>query len=147
MTTTDTSIAAIAPEQIFREYDIRGIAGTELTPATARAVGQAFAVFLADTGVHGAVAVGRDNRPSGVGLHAALVQALTESGINVIDVGIVPTPTLYWCLEKLGVGSGVQITASHNPAPYNGFKCVSGRGPCSARRFSGCWRSSAQAAR
>src|SRR5579863_5421326 len=110
---------------IFREYDIRGLVGSELTPDTARAVGFGYAVFLADKNVKGPIAVGRDNRPSGQALRDALVAALTESGIDVVDVGVVPTPGLYWALERLGVAGGVQITASHNPAPYNGFKvCV-----------------------
>lgn len=128
MTTPTQSVPASAvPAQIFREYDIRGLAGTELTPVTARAVGTAFAVFLTDAGVRGSIAVGRDNRPSGTDLHTALVGALTESGFDVLDVGVVPTPALYWSLETLGVAAGVQITASHNPAPYNGFKMCIGR--------------------
>jgi phosphomannomutase / phosphoglucomutase len=111
--------------QIFREYDIRGLVGSELDADTARDVGTAFAVFLDHAGVKGPIAVGRDNRPSGDALRDALVSALVASGVDVIDIGVVPTPTLYWALEKLGVAGGVQITASHNPAPYNGFKlCV-----------------------
>jgi phosphomannomutase / phosphoglucomutase len=114
----------VAP-QIFREYDIRGLVGTELDADTARDVGIAFAVYLDEVGAHGPIAVGRDNRPSGDALHDALVSALTSSGVDVVDIGVVPTPTLYWALERLGVAGGVQITASHNPAPYNGFKlCV-----------------------
>src|SRR5579862_1678641 len=114
----------VAP-QIFREYDIRGLVGSELDTHTARDVGRAFAVYLNEVDAHGPIAVGRDNRPSGDALRDALVAALTESGVDVIDVGVVPTPTLYWALERLGVGGGVQITASHNPAPYNGFKlCI-----------------------
>jgi phosphomannomutase/phosphoglucomutase len=114
----------VAP-QIFREYDIRGLVGSELDADTARDVGRAFAVYLDEIGVHGPIAVGRDNRPSGDALRDALVASLTESGVDVVDVGVVPTPTLYWALERLGVAGGVQITASHNPAPYNGFKlCV-----------------------
>jgi phosphomannomutase / phosphoglucomutase len=116
------------PAEIFREYDIRGLAGSQLTPDTADAVGTAFAVFLAESGVHGPVAVGRDNRPSGTDLHTALVGALTQSGLDVVDIGVVPTPTLYWSLERLDVAGGIQITASHNPAEYNGFKlCIGTR--------------------
>jgi phosphomannomutase/phosphoglucomutase len=127
-TTVGSAPSGAIPGEIFREYDIRGLAGTELTPETASAVGAAFAVFLADSGVKGSVAVGRDNRPSGTALHDALVNALTESGVDVVDVGIVPTPGLYWSLANLGVAGGVQITASHNPAQYNGFKmCVGTR--------------------
>jgi phosphomannomutase/phosphoglucomutase len=117
-------LRAVVPG-IFREYDIRGLVGTELDAETARAVGAAFAVFLADAHVDGPIAVGRDNRPSGEALRAALVDGLLTSGVDVVDVGMVPTPTLYWSLEHLEVAGGVQITASHNPAPYNGFKlCV-----------------------
>jgi phosphomannomutase / phosphoglucomutase len=129
MTDMSTTRAATAPRavvpDIFREYDIRGLVGSELTADTARDIGVAFAVFLADAKVQGPIAVGRDNRPSGDELHAALVEGLLASGVDVVDVGIVPTPTLYWALEQLHVAGGVQITASHNPAPYNGFKlCV-----------------------
>jgi phosphomannomutase / phosphoglucomutase len=125
---TQTAPPVAVPAEIFREYDIRGLAGTEVTPDTARAVGMAFAVFLADAGVHGPIAIGRDNRPSGTGLHEALLGALTESGVDVVDVGVVTTPALYWSLETLSVAGGIQITASHNPAPYNGFKmCVGTR--------------------
>src|SRR5271168_4822723 len=94
---------------IFREYDIRGLVGSELDADTARAVGVAFAVLLADLKQEGPVAVGRDNRPSGDALHAALVEGLLSSGVDVADVGIVPTPALYWALEHLHVAGGVQI--------------------------------------
>jgi phosphomannomutase/phosphoglucomutase len=118
---------SVVPD-IFREYDIRGLVGSELTTDTARAVGFGYAVFLTDKNVKGPIAVGRDNRPSGQALRDALVAALVESGIDVVDVGVVPTPGLYWALERLSVAGGVQITASHNPAPYNGFKmCVGTR--------------------
>ena len=107
---------------IFREYDIRGIAGKDLTEDVAYAVGAAYAAFLGEKGVKGAVSVGRDNRPSGTGLHKSLVTGLLESGLDVIDIGVVPTPLAYWSQHKLNVVGGVQITGSHNPAEYNGFK-------------------------
>lgn len=107
---------------IFRQYDIRGIVGKDLTEEAARAIGRAYAAFLAERGVRGAVAVGRDNRPSGAMLRDALVGALTGCGVDVIDVGVVPTPVLYWCLHNLPVVGGIQITGSHNPPEYNGFK-------------------------
>lgn len=112
---------------IFREYDIRGITGTELTPDVARVVGRAFAALLQERGVHGSVAVGRDNRPSGDGLHDALVAGLTESGVDVIDIGVVPTPVAYWTQHNLDVVAGIQITGLHNPPEYNGFKLGIGR--------------------
>jgi phosphomannomutase/phosphoglucomutase len=113
---------------IFRQYDIRGIVGQDLTIEAAEAIGRAYAVLLAERGISGAVAVGRDNRPSGASLRDALVKGLTESGLDVIDVGIVPTPLLYWSLHHLPVVAGIQITGSHNPPEYNGFKCSVGKG-------------------
>ena len=107
---------------IFREYDIRGVAGKDLSEDVATAVAGAFAAFLAEKGVEGAIAVGRDNRPSGEGLHSALVGGLVASGIDVVDVGVVPTPLAYWSQHNLPVVGGIQITGSHNPPEYNGFK-------------------------
>jgi phosphomannomutase/phosphoglucomutase len=110
---------------IFRQYDIRGVVGTELTAPTARAIGRGFAQLLRERGIGGAVAVGRDNRPSGGELRDALVDGLTGAGADVVDIGVVPTPALYWALHHLPVAAGVQITGSHNPPEYNGFKlCV-----------------------
>jgi phosphomannomutase/phosphoglucomutase len=110
---------------IFRQYDIRGVVGSELTAPSATAIGRGFAQLLRTRGVRGAVAVGRDNRPSGTMLHDALVAGLTAAGASVVDIGVVPTPVLYWALHHLPVAAGIQITGSHNPPEYNGFKlCV-----------------------
>ena len=95
---------------IFRQYDIRGIVGRDLTAEAARGVGRAYAAYLSERGIHGTVAVGRDNRPSGGMLRDALVDALTECGVDVVDIGTVPTPLLYWSLHHLGVVGGIQIT-------------------------------------
>jgi phosphomannomutase/phosphoglucomutase len=111
---------------IFRQYDVRGIVGRDLTPEVARAVGSAYAAYAVKRGVRGAVAVGRDNRPSGGELRDALVAGLTGAGVDVVDVGVVPTPLLYWSLHKLDVVGGIQITGSHNPPEYNGFKLCLG---------------------
>jgi len=112
-------------QQIFRQYDIRGVVGADLTPQVAHALGRAFSAFLVRREVQGAVAIGRDNRPSGAALREALVRAFTQSGVDVVDIGVVPTPLLYWSLHKLPVVAGIQITGSHNPPEYNGFKlCV-----------------------
>jgi phosphomannomutase/phosphoglucomutase len=111
---------------IFRQYDIRGVVGDDLTVDAARAIGRAFAVFLDQHGVQGSVAVGRDNRPSGGQLRDALVGGLTSSGVDVVDIGVVPTPLLYWSLSHLDVVAGIQITGSHNPPEYNGFKICLG---------------------
>ena len=107
---------------IFRQYDIRGIVGRDLTEEVARFVGRAYAAYLAEAGTTGPVAVGRDNRPSGDALRDALVAGLCECGVDVVDVGVVPTPLLYWSLHHVGVVGGIQITGSHNPPEYNGFK-------------------------
>ncbi|MDQ8144672.1 MAG: phosphomannomutase/phosphoglucomutase [Gemmatimonadota bacterium] len=117
----------IAPG-IFRQYDIRGIYNRDLTVEAAEAIGRAYPVILAEHGLSGAVAVGRDNRPSGAALRDALVRGLLASGADVIDVGEVPTPLLYWSLHHLPVVGGIQITGSHNPPEYNGFKCCVGTG-------------------
>lgn len=108
--------------EIFRQYDVRGIVGRDLTADTAYALGRAYAAYLKNKGVTGAVAVGRDNRPSGGALRDALVRGLTECGLNVVDVGQVPTPLLYWALNHVDVAGGIQVTGSHNPPEYNGFK-------------------------
>jgi phosphomannomutase / phosphoglucomutase len=107
---------------IFREYDIRGVAGKDLTEDVAAAVAGAYAAFLSEKRVKGRVAVGRDNRPSGEKLHAALVGSLVDSGVHVVDIGIVPTPLAYWTQHNVEVVGGIQITGSHNPPEYNGFK-------------------------
>src|SRR4051812_31816387 len=107
---------------IFRQYDIRGIVDKDLTTEAARAIGAAYAAYMAERGISGAIVVGRDNRPSGGALRDALVDALTSSGVDVVDVGVVPTPLNYWALHHLPVVGGIQITGSHNPPEYNGFK-------------------------
>ena len=107
---------------IFREYDIRGVTGKDLTPEVATAVAGAYAAFLSEKGVKGSIAIGRDNRPSGEALHSALVGGLLGAGVDVVDIGIVPTPLAYWSQHNLDVVGGIQITGSHNPPEYNGFK-------------------------
>ena len=113
---------------IFRQYDIRGIVGRDLTIEAARALGCAYAALMQERGIAGAVAVGRDNRPSGESLRDALVAGLTRAGVDVVDVGVVPTPVLYWSVHHLEVIGGIQITGSHNPPEYNGFKLSLGEG-------------------
>ncbi|MGH7663973.1 MAG: phosphomannomutase/phosphoglucomutase [Gemmatimonadaceae bacterium] len=122
---------------IFRQYDIRGVVGDDLTGEAARAIGRAFATLLADRDIGGAVAVGRDNRPSGSELRAQLVRGLGESGVDVVDIGIVPTPLLYWSLHHLDVAGGIQITGSHNPPEYNGFKLSVGQASLHGEEIAG----------
>ncbi len=117
----------VSPD-IFRQYDIRGVVGQDLTVEAAELIGRAFSALLSEQGIERTIAVGRDNRPNGTALHEALVRGLRETGTNVIDVGIVPTPLLYWALHHLPVYAGIQITGSHNPPEFNGFKCCIGFG-------------------
>ena len=118
---------------IFRQYDIRGIVGRDLTPDAALAIGGAYAAYLRQNRTGGGeklgtVSVGRDNRPSGPELRDALVDGLTRAGADVVDIGVVPTPLNYWSLHHLDVIGGIQITGSHNPPEYNGFKLSVGKG-------------------
>ena len=115
-------------QNIFRQYDVRGIVGTDLDPEVAAAVGRAYAAYLSARSATGPIAVGRDNRPSGEALRDGLVHGLTCSGVDVVDIGVVPTPLLYWSLHHLPVAGGIQITGSHNPPEYNGFKMCVGTG-------------------
>jgi phosphomannomutase len=103
---------------IFKAYDVRGVVPEELRPEDARAIGRAVARWLGAR----EIAVGRDARSSSPALAAALVRGINEEGASVVDVGLCSTPMLYYAVESLGVAGGVMITASHNPAQYNGFK-------------------------
>jgi len=115
------------PRSIFRQYDVRGVVGTELTPELARALGRAFAsVGWERLGRAPALAVGRDNRPSGPALADGVRQGIVEAGGIAVDVGTLPTPALYLAVTAPGIDGGVQVTGSHNPPEFNGFKLVLG---------------------
>ncbi len=112
---------------IFREYDVRGLVDSQLTPALAHALGRAFATAAWERcGRAPVLAVGRDNRPSGEALAAAFRGGITESGGTAVDVGMLPTPALYFAVSVLEVDGGCQVTGSHNPPEFNGFKMVLG---------------------
>jgi len=110
---------------IFRAYDIRGVVGKQLTPQVAARIGQAIGSVMAEQGLTDIV-VGRDGRLSGPELAGGLIEGLRKAGRNVIDVGMVPTPVVYFAAYHLRAGSGVAVTGSHNPPDYNGFKIVIG---------------------
>ena len=110
------------PHSIFKAYDIRGIVPSTVTQELAEALGRAFGTIARSEGEK-TVAVGRDGRLSGPTLSAALVRGLTAAGVDVIDVGQVTTPMLYFAANTL-CSSGIQVTGSHNPKDYNGFKMV-----------------------
>ncbi|MBI5908184.1 MAG: phosphomannomutase/phosphoglucomutase, partial [Burkholderiales bacterium] len=107
---------------IFKAYDIRGIVPATVNESMAEALGRAFGSMALTEGER-TVAVGRDGRLSGPALSAALIRGLVASGVDVIDVGMATTPMLYFAASTLA-GSGIQITGSHNPRDYNGFKMV-----------------------
>jgi phosphomannomutase/phosphoglucomutase len=124
---------------IFRQYDVRGIVGVDLTDEVAYALGRGYAAYLQGQSRTGPVAVGRDNRPSGRMLRDALVRGLVESAVEVVDLGVVPTPLLYWALHHVGVVGGIQITGSHNPSEYNGFKLSVGTGSLHGEEIQGLY--------
>ncbi|HEY8464398.1 MAG TPA: phosphomannomutase/phosphoglucomutase [Bacillota bacterium] len=108
-------------ESIFRQYDIRGIYPDDLDINDAELIGKAFGTFIKRKGETEAI-VGRDNRKSSPTLFNNLVKGLLETGINVKDIGVVVTPIFYYSTYLFQIKSGIMITASHNPANYNGFK-------------------------
>ncbi|HVM23599.1 MAG TPA: phosphomannomutase/phosphoglucomutase [Sphingomicrobium sp.] len=108
---------------ILREYDIRGIVGDTLTEADAYALGRTYAALAVDEGAR-RIAVGRDGRSHSGMLEAALVRGLTEGGCDAVMIGMGPSPMLYFATYHLDVDGGIQVTGSHNPADYNGFKLL-----------------------
>jgi phosphomannomutase/phosphoglucomutase len=112
------------PAHIFREYDIRGLVDEEVTPELVHALGRGFATFVIRKLGKDAptLAVGRDVRPSSDPYRDAMVEGLRASGARILDIGVVPTPLLYYACHRLDTDGGVMITASHNPSEYNGFK-------------------------
>ena len=117
------SSATELPPEIFKAYDIRGIVGKTLTPAIVERIGHAIGTEARARSVK-TVVVGRDGRLSGPALVAALSRGLNAAGCDVIDIGRVPTPVLYFATHHLGTQSGVSITGSHNPPEYNGLKVM-----------------------
>ena len=110
-------------KQIFRAYDIRGIVATSLTEDVVYWIGRAFAAEAIDRKQR-RVAVGRDGRHSSEALRDSLTKGLTEGGVDVLDIGCVPTPLLYFATHSLDTGTGIMITGSHNPPEYNGLKMM-----------------------
>lgn len=109
------------PLNIFREYDIRGIADKELTDEVSFFIGKAFGSVLRAENKK-TIAVSYDMRPSSTRIQAALVKGLVSAGLEVIDLGMLPTPVLYFSVSHLKLDAGISITGSHNPPEFNGFK-------------------------
>jgi len=139
----------MVPRHIFREYDIRGLHATELSDAVAEQVGRAFAAAITEgapiaaagtgptsqsagtgpTSQSAGAALGLDVRPSSPRLAAAVERGLTRSGVAVERLGVVPTPALYYAVVARGLAGGLQVTGSHNPPEFNGFKMTRGSKP------------------
>jgi phosphomannomutase / phosphoglucomutase len=117
------------PQHVFREYDVRGLVATELTPAFAETLGRAFGEYLKarTEGAAQSLVLGRDHRKSSEGLAAAFSLGARSCGLDVISIGVVPTPVTYYAAHVLPVDGLCMITGSHNPPEYNGFKIGVGR--------------------
>lgn len=120
-------MSVVAAKHIFRQYDIRGVWGDELTEDVVRLIGKAYGTFVRRNGANNVV-VGHDNRASSPAIHSALIDGLLSTGCNVTDIGEVLTPIVYFVRHSFGIEGGVMITGSHNPPQYNGFKLCWGKG-------------------
>ena len=114
---------ASIPSEIFKAYDVRGVVGKTLTPEVTEAIGRAIGSEARELG-QSRLCIGRDGRLSGPSLSQALARGVQSAGVEVIDVGRVTTPMLYFATHHLQTGSGVMVTGSHNPPDYNGLKMV-----------------------
>ena len=108
---------------VFRAYDVRGLVGQDINPGVFRQVGRAYATLIRRDGGR-RVAVGQDNRVSSAALKAAFVEGVRAAGVDVVDVGLVTTPILYFATAHWRLDGGANITGSHNPVEYNGVKMV-----------------------
>ena len=110
---------------IFREYDIRGVAGKDILEEDAKSIGRAFGTLLQRQN-RKTVSVGRDCRLTSESFSAHFISGILSTGCDVIDIGLCPTPVLYFSIQHLNLEGGAMVTASHNPPEYNGFKLMSG---------------------
>jgi len=122
-TTNGPTMSHTFNRTILREYDVRGIVGETLTADDAYALGRSYAALAVSEGAS-RIAVGRDGRTHSPEMEEALVRGLTEGGLDVLRIGMGPSPMLYFAVSTLDVQGGVQVTGSHNPANYNGFKML-----------------------
>ena len=127
---------AVPSPEIFRAYDIRGVVGETLTVDVVQRLGRAFATEARAQGQR-RVVVGGDGRASTEPLRRHLLAGLRQSGADVLDIGCVPTPLLYFATATLGTGTGVMITGSHNPPEYNGLKMLIDGAPLTEARIDG----------
>jgi phosphomannomutase/phosphoglucomutase len=113
-------------ETIFREYDIRGIVDSELQDEVVDKITSAFATVYVREGKN-KIAVGMDGRPNSIHIKNMVISGLSKYGLDVLDIGLVPTPVMYYAVFKMNLGGGIIVTASHNPPEYNGFKALVGK--------------------
>jgi len=121
----DSSVVSINPG-IFREYDIRGITGTDIDEEVFELIGKAYGTYMKKLGAS-SISMGRDCRVTSPELSQAVARGINSTGLDVLNIGMVSTPMLYFSLYNLQVSGGVMITASHNPGEYNGIKLSSGK--------------------
>jgi phosphomannomutase/phosphoglucomutase len=115
-------------EKIFREYDIRGVVGKDLSEDFAFSLGKAFGAFLKKVNADAkSVSVGRDARVSSESLAADIIEGIISTGIDIYDIGLCPTPVQYFSIHHLNLDGGIMVTGSHNPPEYNGFKLSIGK--------------------
>ena len=112
-------------QSIFREYDIRGIVETDLPDEVVVKIASAFAAFFISENKK-KIIVGMDARPHSENICRITMETLSQFGLEVIDIGLVPTPVMYYAVHRLNADGGLVITASHNPVEYNGFKAMLG---------------------
>ncbi len=132
---SSTSKVYVNPN-IFREYDIRGIVADDLHLPVVELLGKSYGSYMVERGAR-VVAVGRDVRTTSLDLKNALVRGILSTGLDVIDVGEVPTPTLYYAIVHYKTDGGIQVTGSHNPREYNGFKMCKGLSPIYGDQIQG----------
>jgi phosphomannomutase/phosphoglucomutase len=128
----------IIPKKIFREYDIRGVVGDDLTDEGVYRLGLAIAASMVRENIRQAV-VGRDNRLSSESFSQSLSDGMMKGGVDVVDIGVVPTPVLYFAAKRWNMSGGVMITASHNPPEFNGFKVIRGEGTIYGKAIGELW--------
>jgi phosphomannomutase/phosphoglucomutase len=131
-------------KDIFREYDIRGIVDSELQDDVVEKIASAFAAVYVEKKKK-KIAVGMDGRPSSSHIKNILISGLKKFGLEVLDIGLVPTPVMYYAVFKMDLGGGIIVTASHNPPEYNGFKALVGKDAQSGDQIQEIYRLATQA--
>src|SRR5881398_1669542 len=122
---------------VFRAYDVRGVVGRDINPDVFRQVGRAYGTLIRRRAGR-RVAVGQDNRASSEALKAGFVEGVRAAGVDVVDVGVVPTPIIYFATAHWKLDGGANITGSHNPVEYNGVKMVHpGAAPLTEQEIQG----------